>query len=187
MPPQFSAASAARMLGNAGRLFHIHDTSSTASMRLPQEVQNNVFLAPDGSNLAAFLYQLRHTYQQHFNLITNAIRTVVPYFHDFVLVPDETGPSPRVMLRWRDMNPDYVFGPHLLSDGTLRSMALITLLMQPVKLLPAMILIDEPELGLHPSVVSLIGSLIKAASDDCQLIVATQSPRLLKEFVPERT
>jgi predicted ATPase len=108
----------------------------------------------------------------------------VPYFKEFLLAPDPLNNS-SILLRWRDRNPDYEFGPHQISDGSLRAIALITALLQPDELMPGLIIIDEPELGLHPAAIGLIASLIKAAATKRQVIVSTQSPRLLSEFSPE--
>ena len=137
-----------------------------------------------GGNLAAFLYMLRETKPQHYARILSTVRLAVPYLSDFVLEPDRLN-SGRIQLRWRDRNPDHEFGAHQMSDGSLRAIALITVLLQPEEMMPGLIMIDEPELGLHPSAVGLIGSLIKAASLRRQVVVATQSPRLISEFEPE--
>ena len=87
-----------------------------------------------------------------------------------------------ILLDWKDKNSDYLFGHHQLSDGTLRFMALATLLLQPPKKLPSVIILDEPELGLHPSALSELAGMIRTASRYCQVILTTQSPRLLDEF-----
>lgn len=87
----------------------------------------------------------------------------------------------RIMLRWVDRS-GFEFGAHQLSDGSLRLIALVTALLQPRELLPQVIVIDEPELGLHPAGVRLIADLIKAVAADRQVIVATQSPKLVSEI-----
>jgi predicted ATPase len=164
--------------------YHFHDTSEDAPMRTSQDVARNRRMMGTGGNLAAFLYMLRETKPQHYARILATIRLAVPYLMDFVLEPDILNMG-RIQLRWRDRNPDHEFGAHQLSDGSLRAIALITVLLQPEEMMPGLIIIDEPELGLHPSAVGLIGSLIKAASLRRQVVVATQSPRLISEFEPE--
>lgn len=166
------------------RAYHFHDTSASAPIRLAQDLDRNGYLMDNGGNLAAFLYMLGQAYPEHYERIVATVRLAVPYFRDFLLSPDPLNPS-RIKLRWRDRNPDYEFGPHQLSDGSLRATALITALLQPDELLPAVIVIDEPELGLHPSAVGLIGDLLNAVSETRQVVVATQSSRLLREFSPE--
>ncbi|MCW3050967.1 MAG: chromosome segregation protein [Chthonomonadales bacterium] len=166
------------------QIYHFHDTSDDAAMRTSQDVSRNRQLLSTGGNLAAFLYMLRETKPQHYARILSTVRLAVPYLSEFVLEPDRLN-SGRIQLRWRDRNPEREFGAHQLSDGSLRAIALITALLQPEEMMPGLIMIDEPELGLHPSAVGLIGSLIKAASSQSQVIVATQSPRLISEFDPE--
>lgn len=166
------------------QVYHFHDTSETAFIRVAQDIDRNRALLSNGGNLAAFLYMLRQSKPSHYERILSTVRLTVPYMKAFVLEPDHLNPR-RIQLRWHDGNQDYEFGPHQLSDGSLRVIALITALLQPEEFLPAVIFIDEPELGLHPSAVGLIGKLIKATSAKRQIVVATQSPRLLSEFEPE--
>lgn len=166
------------------QIYHFHDTTETAQNRLSQDIDRNRSLLRDGGNLAAFLYRLRHSHPKHYHRIHATVRLVVPFLEDFVLEPDGLN-ARRIQLHWRDRNPDYEFGAHQLSDGSLRALALVTTLLQPQELLPSLLVIDEPELGLHPGAVGLIGQLIKAVSSKCQVIVATQSPRLVSELSPE--
>lgn len=166
------------------RVYHFHDTSESAYIRTNQEIDRNRMLQSNGGNLASFLYMLRESHSQHYQRILSTIRLAVPYLKDFDLEPDPLNPK-QIQLRWRDRNPDYEFGPHQLSDGSLRAIALITALLQPEELLPAVIFIDEPELGLHPSAIGIVAKLLKAVSVKRQVVVATQSPRLLAECAPE--
>jgi predicted ATPase len=165
------------------QVYHFHDTSPTAPIRLSQDVDRTNLLLSTGGNLASFLFMLRQEHAAHYQRIVATIRLAVPYFEDFELAPQRHNAS-RIQLRWRDRSPDYEFGPHQFSDGSLRAIALITALLQPEELLPDVLVIDEPELGLHPSAISLIASLILAVSQKRQVIVATQSPKLLASFSP---
>lgn len=166
------------------RVYHFHDTSETARIRLAQDVGDNRALRNTGDNLAAFLYMLQQSFPPHYERILSTVRLAVPYIRDLVLEPDRLGQG-KIQLRWRDQAPDHEFGAHQLSDGSLRAIALITALMQPEELLPALIAIDEPELGLHPSVVGTVAQLIQAVSRKRQVIVATQSSRMIAAFAPE--
>lgn len=166
------------------RMYHFHDTSEAAPIRLTQDLPDNHSLQANGSNLAAFLYMLQQSYPAHFDRILTTVRLAVPYLRDFVLERDRLSPG-RIQLRWRDRSADHEFGAHQLSDGSLRAIALITALMQPEELLPALIAIDEPELGLHPSAIATVAQLIRAVSRKRQVIVATQSSRLIAGFAPE--
>jgi predicted ATPase len=185
--PATTAATVARVFLNRLKglqVYHFHDTSGAAYIRTLQDVDRNRALLSSGGNLASFLFMLQERFPAHFERIVSTVRLAVPYLKEFDLAPDRLNEG-KIMLRWRDRNPDYEFGPHQLSDGSLRAIALITALLQPEELLPSLVIIDEPELGLHPGAVSLIGGLIKAVSSKRQVLVATQSPRLLAEFAPE--
>ena len=166
------------------RRFQFHDTSSASPMRATCDVGDNRSLRQDGANLAAFVYRLRHTHPESYGLICSTVRLVAPFFDEFQIEPLALN-AEKLQLEWRHRGSDAHFGASSLSDGTLRFMALSTLLLQPVELRPKAILIDEPELGLHPYAIGLLASMIRSASVDTQVIVATQSPILLDYFEPE--
>ena len=174
-----------RHLFNNCRVYQFHDTSQTARPRQYCYVGDDRWLMPDAGNLAAVLNRLKNSDDPRaYRRIVGTIRQIAPFFADFELEP--SGPSGKdVILNWREKSSDQVFGPHQLSDGTLRAMALITLLLQPQDELPGVIVIDEPELGLHPFAKNVLASLMRKASHHCQIIVATQSAGLLDPFEPE--
>jgi predicted ATPase len=166
------------------RVYHFHDTSSTSPMKKRADVGDNRFLRSDGSNLASFLYFLRERQSASYNLIRKTVQRVAPFFDDFILEPTQLNPD-KIRVEWRHKNSDKYFDAASLSDGTLRFIALATLFLQPQKQRPSVILVDEPELGLHPSAITMLASLIKSASKETQVVVSTQSPLLLDEFEPE--
>jgi predicted ATPase len=166
------------------RLYHMHDTSLTSTMRKTSKLDDNQFLRPDGSNLAAFLYYLREKHSTSYSLIRRTVQLVAPFFDDFRLAPLRLKPDD-IKLEWRHKNSDQYFDAGSFSDGTLRFIALATLFLQPVEYLPSVILVDEPELGLHPYAIEMLASLIRQASHTTQVIVSTQSSLLLDHFDPE--
>jgi predicted ATPase len=166
------------------RVFHLNDTSTSSPLRRTGRVDDNRYLRSDASNLAAFLYLLKQKHPDSYALICRTVRQVAPFFDDFQLEPLALN-SEDIKLEWRHKGSDEYFNAADLSDGTLRFMALATLLLQPVELRPSLILIDEPELGLHPAAIELLAALIRRASVDTQVIVATQSTLLLDQFDPE--
>ncbi len=166
------------------RLYHFHDTSDSSPMKKTADVNDNRYLRPDGSNLAAFLYYLRLKHQTSYNLIRKTVQLVTPFFDDFMLEPQKLNPD-KIRLEWRHKGSEAYFDASSLSDGTLRFIALTTLFMQPEAHRPSVILVDEPELGLHPYAITMLASLIKQASIKTQAIVSTQSPLLLDHFAPE--
>jgi predicted ATPase len=130
------------------------------------------------------LYLYHQRYPIAYRRIVAAVRAVVPYFDDFVLEPLRLNPR-NIELRWRAKGAEYDFGPHQLSDGSLRMIALATLLLQPEEDLPALVLLDEPELGLHPAALRVLADLMRHAAEHCQLLVATQSAALVNHFTPD--
>jgi len=169
---------------NNCRVYHFHDTTPTARVRQFCYSGDNKTLLPDAGNLAAFLLRLREENGAAvYRRIVDTVRLIAPFFDDFVL--DPSGTSRDLMLNWRSVGSDQTFGPHQLSDGTLRAMCLVTLLLQPENELPGLIIVDEPELGLHPYALNLIAALFKKASHHAQVLVSTQSSAFLDNFEPE--
>ena len=172
-----------RRLLNQCRVYHFHDTSSTARVRQYSYINDNRWLMPDAGNLAAILFAYREKASVVYQRIVSTIRKLVPEFDDFDLAPSRLNPND-IMLNWRKRGSDYLFGPHQLSDGSLRAMAICTLFLQPDSDLPRVIILDEPELGLHPHALEMIAGLIRAASTRAQVIAATQSQNFLNFFEP---
>ena len=165
------------------RVYHFRDTSEKAGMRCPQAVRDNLRLKADGSNLGPFLRFLSERHPRRHREIVETVRIAVPFFGDFVY---RTEVGERIELEWyhRD-GRDTPLGPLQISDGTLRFICLATLLLQPPELQPDPILIDEPELGLHPLALTLLAEMVRGASEARQVVVSTQSADLVSEFEPE--
>ena len=166
------------------RLYHFHDTGFDSPMKKTADVDDNRYLRPDGSNLAPFLYLLREKQPDYFNLILGAVRQVAPFLRDFRLEPQSLNPD-KMRLEWLHEGTDAYFDASSLSDGTLRFIAMASLLLQPPVYRPSVILVDEPELGMHPYAITLLASLMKQASTESQVVVSTQSSLLLDHFEPE--
>jgi predicted ATPase len=164
------------------RLYHFHDTSSSAGVKRKGDLSDNRFLRDDASNLAAFLYRLQQTQKTSYDNIVGAVRLVAPFFENFVLAPDALNPD-KILLEWKERGGDEYFNASALSDGTLRFICLATLLLQPN--LPSAVLIDEPELGLHPAAITLLTELLRSTSKQAQVIVSTQSVTLVNQLSPE--
>lgn len=165
-------------------IFHFHDTSKGAPLRSSANINDNRYLKTDGSNLPAFLFMLQEKYPKTLRRIELTIRSVMPYFGNFSLAPSLLDES-QINLQWSDIeNNEKYFDANDLSDGSIRFIALATLLLQPI--LPKVIIIDEPELGLHPTaIVKLAGMIKSVASRGCQIIVSTQSVNLINNFDAE--
>ncbi len=184
---RIQSSSVARYVQNhldGWRVYHFDDTSGTAPLKRSAQLADNQFLRTDGSNLPAFLFRLKERFAGDYMLIRGVIQRVAPFFDDFVLAPSALN-SEVIRLEWRHKGSDAFFDASSLSDGTLRFIALATLFLQPIVLRPSVILVDEPELGLHPYAVALLASMVKQAAVETQIILSTQSSLLLDNFEPE--
>lgn len=164
---------------NSFTVYHFHDTSSTSPMRGACELNDNEYLRDDGSNLAAYLYRIQQTDEKAFRLLEGVIRSIAPYFNRFKLKPDFIN-SDKINLEWKEVDSDMYLDGYNFSDGTLRFIALATLLLQSEA--PEIIIIDEPELGLHPAAINKLAALVKRASKKSQIILSTQSTNLVNCF-----
>lgn len=160
--------------------YHFHDTSDFAGVKQPNSEGNYDYLFPDASNLAPFLFRMKKKQPHDFQSIIDVIRLAAPFFDNFKFDINEHGD---VKWWWSQKGSDYQFHPSQISDGTLRFICLATVLLQPNP--PSSIILDEPELGLHPYALSLLAGLIQKASHRTQVIVSTQSAALIDHFEPE--
>lgn len=157
--------------------YQIHDTSAGSGFHLRWD-RDDTLLRPDGGNLAAVLHLMEREDPGRYRMICRHIRRVLPNFEEFALA-EEYG---KVILRWRTRDSGKIVGAHLTSDGSLRFFALVTLLKLPRESLPRLILLDEPELGLHPAAMALVAGMVRSLAHHRQIVVATQSPLLVDEF-----
>lgn len=161
-------------------LYHFQDTGDTSPLKRVSDIYQTRYLHPDGDNLAAYLYEIKNTHPKNYESIITAIQFAFPDFKDFIF--RKTGENVRLL--WNDIYAEhYDFPLSALSDGTLRFIALSTLLLQPNP--PKFIIIDEPELGLHPEAIGILAELIKLASAASQLLISTQSVQLVDCFTPD--
>lgn len=162
--------------------YQFHNTTFNSPIRNNKsEVENNWFLEEDGRNLSSLLYELSQNQVPIYQKIIAVIQQIIPFFDDFILI-DQYG---KTYLRWKERGSPMTFVATQASDGMLRAMALVTLLCLPPERLPAVMFLDEPELGLHPSAVKIICELIQGASEHCQIFIATQDADMLNEFEPD--
>ncbi|MBF0612420.1 MAG: AAA family ATPase [Magnetococcales bacterium] len=164
------------------KAYHFHDVSESSPARHPSDIADNRILRKDAANLPAFLYMLEINHPEHFRYIEEHIRLVMPLFKKFKLAPMAINPN-RIKLEWEQKGSDAYFDAYSLSDGTLRFICLATLLLQPAP--PPLIVLDEPELGLHPSAIHILAEMIHSASIETQILLATQSVTLLDHFAVE--
>lgn len=163
------------------QIYHFNDTSDTSPLKATIANNDNLFLRADGQNLACMIKLIYDKHPEYYKVIVDTIRNVVPDFHDFVIRHN----SEFLSLEWFNKNNvDIPWKAHYLSDGSLRFIALAALLLMPSELQPQVIIIDEPEIGLHPTALNVLSGLIKRASLERQVIISTQSATLLSQFEP---
>jgi len=158
--------------------YQFHDTSDRSPIKKTWDASDWGHLRGDGGNLAAVLHFLEQNDIRRYESICRYVSRVLPVFDRFALEERHD----RIILRWKVKSSDKTYGAHLASDGSLRLFALVTLLNLPLDLLPRVILLDEPELGLHPAAISLVGGMIRSLASQRQIIVATQSSLLVDVF-----
>ncbi len=161
-------------------VYQFQDTCREARIKTHWPASDRTYLKYDGANIAPFLLSLRESFHIYYRRIVETVRQVAPFFNDFILVVE----NETVLLRWSEHGADVIFCANQASDGTLRAIALITALLQPPQKLPALIILDEPELGLHPYALEIISGLIKNVGHLRQVLLATQSAALLNAFEP---
>ena len=159
--------------------YHFHDTGENAKVKQTCNINDANFLSSDASNLSAFLYAIKINNTRAYKKIVKTIQRVAPFFHDFILEP-EVHNRDTIRLKWKHRGMDDYFDANDLSDGTLRFICLTTLLLQPH--LPTIILLDEPELGLHPFALKILASIFRVVSQKTQIIASTQSATFTDEF-----
>jgi len=163
------------------RVFHFHDTSKDAYIHQASLLESNSKIKSDGGNIAPFLYRLKNENSKYYERIVSYIKFVAPFFDDFILEP--SGNS--IQLKFKEINSDLELGSFRLSDGTVRFICLATLLLQPKESMPKIIIIDEPDLGLHPVAIDVLAEMLNIASHHAQIFLTTQSERLITYFEPK--
>jgi len=182
LPDRASAASIAGHVVSClqdWKVYHFHDTSATARVKQTSNIHDNSVLASDGANLASFLRSIRECRPKSYKQIIRTISRVAPFFQDFILEPEGNNKD-TIKLKWKHKGTDEYFDANDLSDGTLRFICLTTLLLQPN--LPTIILLDEPELGLHPFALNILASMFRKSSMNTQIICSTQSVTFTDNF-----
>jgi predicted ATPase len=166
------------------KYFHFRDTSETSAIKQHVNIDDNQYLKSDGANLPAYLYMLKKIHPEHYHRIIHYVQMIMPFFDCFILEKEKLNPH-KIMLKWKEKKSDLIFYPHQLSDGSLKIMLLVTLLLLPKPEMVPIIILDEPESGVHPDGIEIIASLIQQAAMHSQIIIATQSQDLLDYFETE--
>ncbi|HWF06014.1 MAG TPA: AAA family ATPase, partial [Candidatus Angelobacter sp.] len=160
--------------------YHVLNVDPRSPVRLPQPMQPATLPGRNGEELVSCLFYLRETERHRFDAIEDSLRAAFPRFDRLDFPPVAAG---TLALAWREKGFSKPLYMHQLSEGTLRFLWLATLLQSPG--LTALTLLDEPEVSLHPELLSLLADLLREASKRTQLMVATHSDRLIRFLEPE--
>ncbi|MBF0154615.1 MAG: AAA family ATPase [Magnetococcales bacterium] len=180
IPKMFREPEAFRNVLGSATKYHVLDVAKNSPIRLPQQMRPSGLPGSNGEELISFLYTLKETDPDRYEQIEDTLRAAFPRFEMLKFPPAAAG---MLSLTWKETsfrNPVYI---HQLSEGTLRFLWLISLLQSPV--LPTITLIDEPEVSLHPELLSLLADLLREASKRTRIVVATHSDRLIRFLKPE--
>jgi predicted ATPase len=159
--------------------YHVLNVDPRSPVRLPQPMQPATLPGRNGEELVSCLFYLREAEKHRFDAILDSLRVAFPLFERLDFPPVAAG---TLALAWRERNSSQPLYMHQLSEGTLRFLWLATLLQSPG--LTALTLLDEPEVSLHPELLSLLADLLREASSRTQLIIATHSDRLIRFLAP---
>lgn len=180
VPKMFKQPEDLRRTLSSSTLYHVLNVDSRAPVRLPQQMRPAELPGKDGEDLVPLLYYLRESDRDRFEAVEDALKAAFPGFESLTFPPVAAGVLAMI---WRDKNFDKPFYVHQLSEGMLRFLWLTSLLQSPG--LTAVTMIDEPEVSLHPELLSLLADLLREASRRTNILVATHSDRLIRFLDPK--
>jgi predicted ATPase len=179
VPKMFKEPEDFRKRLSSSTFYHVLNVDPRSPVRLPQPMQPSSLPGKNGEELVSCLFYLRETDRSRFEIIEDSLRTAFPGFERLDFPPVAAG---TLALAWRERGFSKALYMHQLSEGTLRFLWLATLLQSPG--LTALTLLDEPEVSLHPELLSLLADLLREASSRSQILVATHSDRLIRFLQP---
>jgi predicted ATPase len=180
VPKMFQEPEAFRKRLSSCTFYGALNVAPKAPVRLPQQLVPAKLPGVNGENLVSCLFYLRETDHDRFEVLEDTLAAAFPDFERLDFPPVAAG---TLAMTWKDKNYTRPMYMHQLSEGTLRFLWLATLLQS--RDLTAITLIDEPEVSLHPELLSLLADLMREATQRTQLIVATHSDRLIRFLKPE--
>jgi predicted ATPase len=154
--------------------------SPRSPVRLPQAMRPVKLPGAKGEDLVSCLYYMRETDPERFEVVEDTLSAAFPDFERLSFPPVAAG---TLTMTWKDRNFSQPLYMDQLSEGTLRFLWLVTLLLS--RDLTAITLIDEPEISLHPELLRLLAHVMREAAQRTQLIVATHSDRLIRFLEPQ--
>lgn len=171
-----------RLLLSNFRTYPGFDVSKHSGLRTrPADVKRETYLHSTGENLGTVLHELltRHDYRAYADDLRDFLRSAYPWFEE-VNVETAYGVTGKVVVRVREKGAYRAMELSDLSDGMVRFLCLAAAMLNPLP--PILIVLDEPEVGLHPRLLPIVADMIKLASERTQVLVTTHSPDLLNCF-----
>lgn len=179
VPKMFKEPEALRHILGGTTLYHTLDVGPRAPVKLPQQMKPALMPGIQGEDLAPFLYYLREENPDRYETIIDTLKSA---FRDFEILNFPPVAAGMLTVTWKDRNFQKPLYLNELSEGTLRFLWLVSLLQSPV--LPAVTMIDEPEVSLHPELLAILADVIRSAAKRTQLIIVTHSDRLIRYMEP---
>ncbi|MGO8673059.1 MAG: AAA family ATPase, partial [Capsulimonadaceae bacterium] len=179
VPKMYREPEEFRKILSTATFYHVLDVGIRAPVKLPQPMKPAVLPGENGEDLVPLLYSFRESDKARFEAVIDSLRAAFPTFEELSFPPVAAG---TMAMTWKDSSFDKPLYMHELSEGTLRFLWLVALLQSPS--LSTVTMIDEPEVSLHPELLSLLADLMREASLRTQLIVATHSDRLIRFLEP---
>ena len=180
VPKMYKEPESLRRTLSSSTLYHVLNVEGRAPIRLPQQMKPAVLPGKDGEDIVPLLYYLRETDRERFHAIEDTLRAAFPGFESLLFPPVAAG---MLTMTWKEKYFNDPLYPNQLSEGMLRFLWLAALLQSPG--LSSVTMIDEPEVSLHPEMLSLLVDLMREASQKTQLIIATHSDRLVRFLKPK--
>ena len=180
VPKMFREPEELRRILATATQYHALDVGPRAAVKMPQPMKPATLPGPNGEDLVPYLYYLRESDRNRFDSIVDSLRSAFPGFEELAFPPVAAGVLAMI---WKDKNFRKPMYTNELSEGTLRFLWIISLLASPS--LSTITMIDEPEISLHPELLSLLADLMREAAKRTQLIVATHSDRFIRFLKPE--
>lgn len=179
IPRMYRQTEQSRRTLSSTEQYHVLDVGQRAPIKLPQQLRPTTLPGQNGEDLAPFLYNLRETDHGKYEAVEDALKVVFPKFEALGFPVVATG---MISMTWKEKTFRNPFNMNELSEGTLRFLWLVSLLQSPD--LPTITMIDEPEVSMHPELLSLLSDLMREASNRTQIILATHSDRLVRFLNP---
>ena len=159
-------------------IYHDIRVDNGAEIRRASVTRSEKLIDPDGQNLIPVIHTLYTTNRDFERNLDAGMRAAFSDEYEKLVFPPAADQRIQLRVRWKTLRREQSAAD--LSDGTLRFLLLLTLMLNPEP--HQVIAIDEPETGLHPAMLPIIAEYAVEAATRAQVILTTHSPQLLDAF-----